>query len=377
MYRGHLSEVELTEYADGELAADLLGAAESHLDGCRACAAAVAKMRQSASLVARVRDCAAPSAIRRRAVAVLSDSVLSISCKRALFMMHEMIDHRLSLLSSVPLQLHLRECKRCEEELAALSSAARAVRALPSIETPAKVRDQVLAAYRQQTRRAGSAPRWRPAVAAAFAVLVMGAASLLRPQVAPDHSAVTAPILSGTVKTSPAPVDVAAAPAPPATDVERPAPAEHQPEAADIASRPAPPRRIAARPALPVAKGPAPEITARMVAGAPQLRLPSALRALRTVAQCASSDWDVQLAMERAGERFQTLDSEAVAQRRVAALPATSTEGADAGGKDQPANTSPVPPREPGSAKDSGREQPVRSSPTVGGASVLTATSLI
>jgi hypothetical protein len=270
-------------------------------------------------------------------------------------MMHERLDRRLSLLAAVPLEIHLDGCQTCRSELAALSGATRAVRAVASVEAPARVREQVLSAYRRQSRRALGSPRWRPAVAVAFAALAVGAVTLMRPSVTPltdRRVAQTTEPAAGLPSQS---LTIAAVPPTSAGDAQEQA----IPEAGQTAAQ-APlnsgreqfSRRMTAMPA----KGPTPGIVASE-ADSPRVGLPAALRALRAVAKSASPDWEVQRAMETAGERFATLDSEAMSESMLAAaLPSATSGGSSSDGEDSKDTPAPVT-GDTGPAQDNGGGQ--------------------
>ncbi len=330
----HLSEIELTEYADGELAVERVCSVEAHLRHCRSCSLSLVRIRDVTNAVARVAQasaCPVPPAVRRRAAAVLGDSILTISCNQAGRMMHEHLDCRLSFLAVVPLEMHLHACRRCREEMAALSGATRLVRSLPGVESPPRVRQHVLATY-LPTRRHFGVLRWRPAFAAAFAAAAVVATLLIRPTVGPMSRPVVgqmAEMPRGMVEQeSPAPLNnlpleaTVAAPPVPSVQPEAVAPVGVRPAATEavrnvtLASRVGGRERV--QPTVFMPKGPAVVMTGTR-GEAQRIALPAAFRALRMVAQKASSDWEVQRAMEVDGEPFLTLDSEAMAERRIAA----------------------------------------------------------
>ncbi|MFB3882164.1 MAG: zf-HC2 domain-containing protein [Armatimonadota bacterium] len=369
MSRGHLSEVELTEYADGELAGQHLGGAEAHLQSCPLCSALLSRVRQSAVAVGSIASRAVPAEVRGRARSVLGDASLSISCREAKAMIQERLDRRLSLFAAVPLEVHLSRCQACRSELAALSRATRAVRAVATVQSPGQVRERVLAARRAETRRAIGAPRWRPAVAVAFAALAVGAVTLLRPRAADVTGRPVAPAVQARAGLPPRAVDVAAA-------VPVPSVEEARAEATVEAAQPAAIAPVTLRQdrfsrhtvSLP-AKGPAPGIAAPS-GGSPGVVLPAALRALRAVAQSASPDWEAQRAMESAGERFATLNSEAASQAMLAALPITP-ESSPGGAGEAARDTLPSGAGDAGRAQDnSGGQSNQPSAPVREGASL-------
>ena len=364
MRRGHLSEVELTEYADGELAVQRLGAAEAHLQRCPVCSALLSRVRETAAAAGRVGYRRAPAGVRERARTVLAEPSLAVSCRQAKAMMHERLDRRLSLLAAVPLEIHLNGCQACRSELAALSGATRAVRTVANVEAPARVREQVLAAYRRQPRRAVGSPRWRPAVAVAFAALAVGAVTLMKPSVTPPTDRRVAQRTEPPAGLPSRSLTIAVAvPVTSAGDAQEqviPEAGQTAAEAPLNSGRERFSRRMTALPA----KGPTPGIAASE-ADSPRVALPAALRALRAVAKSASPDWEVQRAMETAGERFATLDSEAMSESMLAALPSAIEGGSGSDGdasRDMlaPATGDTVPAQDNGGGQSNDSSAPVR-----------------
>jgi len=340
MRPGHLSEIDLTEYTDGELAGQRLAGVEAHLQQCPLCSGSVARLREVAAAAGHLARHRAPSEVRRRASAVLADPSLRISCRQAAVMMHEHLDRRLSLLAAVPLELHLGACQGCRTELAALTSATRSVRGLPGVEAPARVREQVMTAYRQRAPHAMGAPRWLPALAVASAALVIGLATLIKPSVSPPKHQVVAQRAEQPVRPEREPVTIAAAvPARSEADTGESAALEPGPVVIEVAREQAA-DRLSSRPAILRSKGPKPEAAAPE-AESPRVALPAALRALRAVARSASTDWEVQRAMETAGERFATIGSEAMSKSMLASLP--GAVGGDGGGDREIGGEGPAP----------------------------------
>ena len=363
MRLGHLSEVELTEYADGELAAPRAPKVEAHLRQCRLCSLLLSGIRQTAAVTGRLarQDC--PRTVRARAAAVLTEGALRLSCKQARGMMQERLDHRLSLAAQVPFELHLSACPQCQAELAALTGATRLVRGLPAVEAPARVREQVLAARPQRGRRALGAPQLRPALAAAFAVLVVSAVVLVKPLVRPAEHRTAA---RAATPTAAKPGPIAIAEAPPSEQSEKPVEVGPDQVLTEVVGA-EPSARVTqvhmAHPSALGSKGPRPEATALPTDG-PRVTLPAALRALRAVAQSASSEWETQRGMELAGERFATLRSEAMSESMLVSLPGTTDveAGGQPGSRDEGPATRPSI-FEPG--QDSGGGQPNHSSAPV------------
>ena len=363
MRLGHPSEVELTDYADGELAAQRMQTVGAHLRQCRLCSLLLAGLRQTAAVTGRVAQHNCPRTVRARAAAVLTEAAVRLSCKQARGMMQDRLDHRLSLVAQVPFELHLSACRECQAELAALAGAARLVRGLPSVEAPARVREQVFAARPQRTRRALGAPQLRPALAAAFAALVITAVALVKPLVRPPDQRTIARV-TAPAAAKPGPIAIA--------EVSR---AERTGNAVEVGPDQALTEVVrdepsagmtrvqVARPSVTGSKGPRPEATVLATDG-PRVTLPAALRALRAVAQSASSEWETQRGMELAGERFAVLRSEAMSESMLVSLPRTTDldAGGQPGSRDE-APTSRPSVSEPG--QDSSAGQPNHSSAPV------------
>jgi hypothetical protein len=277
-------------------------------------------------------------------------------------MMQEHLDHRLSLAAQVPFELHLSACPQCQAELAALAGAARLVRGLPSVAAPARVRESVLAAGRERGRRALGARQLRPALAAAFAALVITAAALVKPLVRPPDRGAIAQLAAPTAA-GPGPIAIAElSPAEQAGSLGEVAPEQVSTEV--VREDPSAQARQVrmARPNLVRAKGPRPE-AAVLVTEGPGVAMPAALSALRAVARSASSEWESR-DMELAGERFAVLRSEAMSESMLASLP--SATDMDAGGQPESRDESPPPGpsmSEPG--QDNGGGEPNHSSAPV------------
>ncbi len=336
----HLSEVELVEYCDGETDPRRLGRASEHVQTCEVCSRAVARVREAAVALGRLSSVEAPADLRTRAAqAFLAPSVALISCGEATPLLHEHLDGCLSPAASVSLQHHLDSCAKCSAELAVLASAGRLVRALPEVDSPARVRESVFA---RRPRRASQIPvalRWSPALAAAAAMLAFGLLSLLRQSPQPESRPVVARAPAARDTASPTPLDIArdigglARGEPAAEEAAVEVAEEVAPEAAE---RPRPQPVSAAetvvRPVSHMAKGPAPARVTLEVSP-PEVVMPAGLQALRVVASIASHDTDVKRAMELAGERFAVLNSEALSEATLAGFPLPSPgTGSEEGG---------------------------------------------
>lgn len=324
----HLSDAQITECAEGEADATRRPAVETHLGCCQRCALAVRRARDAAELVGRLPAMAAPASLRARtADAFLAEARRPISCGEAAPLLQEHIDGCLSPGAALMLKHHLGFCSTCRAEIAALTATTQALRELPAIESPARVSESVLEAQR---RIAGPAPftfKWKPALAAACAVLVVIGIAVVRP--------LNRPMLQPEVTLS--------AEAPPAAAPGRLEVARASEDSAGIAVEPSlspaavdpvevsAPQDVPAPVALrmtptihtvaPVSKGPAPARVAPETA-APEVTMPSGLRALRVVAGSATYDAEVQRAMELAEAQYTTLHSEALSEARLAQLPA-------------------------------------------------------
>jgi len=330
MRRRHLSEAELTECIDGELRPRKAAAAEEHLRRCNTCASAAAALRGAAAAVGSLKTLAVPADLRARVAQRLArDLAAEITCRQAAPLIHQHIDRYLSPEAELQLQGHLESCARCRAEVAALSSAAHLVRSLPTVQGPVRIREAVIDAQRVRRVLLPWNIRWRPAAAAAVALAAAAALVLLWP--AGRQVPSPAPHLVGEREAAPSSrstevaslveTPVAEQPAAPVADdvgTAAPEPAPQRP-----AERPAPPSETAVTAAGAV-KGPAPARTTP-ASPEPEIELPSALQALRTVAANASHDLEGRRALELAGERFATIHSESL-WARLPSAPALRTE---------------------------------------------------
>jgi hypothetical protein len=212
--------------------------------------------------------------------------------------------------------------------MATLRATTRALRELPAIESPARVGESVLEAQRRMAGPAPFAFRWKPALAAACAVLVVIGIAVVRPLNRPVQqpevtlSADEEPPVAalGRLEVARADEDSAGIAAEPSLSPAAVGPVEVsalQDVPVPVAARTAPPVHTVA----PVIKGPAPARVAAETA-APEVAMPSGLRALRVVAGSATYDAEVQRAMELTEAQYATLHSEALSEARLARLPA-------------------------------------------------------
>ena len=331
----HPSETDLIDYIDGEMSPRRTLAVKEHVGRCRGCALSLARVREAASAAAAVSYVPVPQGLRHRVAAAVRAKAPQITCREAAPLLHEALDRRLAPLASLPLQHHLDSCPKCRTELAALAAAARLVRELPQVEAPAGVRQRVAVAVRGRSRRAPVVLQWRPALATASVVLVIGILALVRPAPKPE-STVIARGPAVTASPQPAPVEIAstqpevAAPERAASPVVSPPleSAEEPASAADLTVRPS----TSTRPSMVVRavrlepKGPAPAQTTPE-GSSPKTAMPGAFTALRVVAKSASYETEVHRAMEMAGDRFATLRSETVSEATLASLPGPPLEG--------------------------------------------------
>lgn len=329
----HLSETELTEYADGQLDPRRAERVREHLRACARCARAAADAKQGAEAAQALQSVAAPANLRARVAAELArEPAPEMTCRKAGSLIQEYLEGGLEPWCAVALERHLERCEACRAETAALAAAMRVVRRLPSAKVPSRVRDAVAAARREQVARAPRWIGWRPAVAGAFAVLAIGALAVLRPGLSPRQQ----PTVAALPEERPAAVNETASAVVPAGPAEtgmaeiEVAPTEIA--EAETAGRHTEAAETAPEPVEETPKGPAPARTTAEPA-ARQPVLPSALAALRTVAQNASHEGEVRRAMERAGERFAVLHSEAASEAALARVALRdSSSAAPAGG---------------------------------------------
>ena len=328
----HLSAAEFTEYADGSLPESKIARIEEHLRRCASCSEALAKTQLAIAAASRMEAVAVPGDLRRRVAAkAAGQPVPEVRCGEASALIHEHIDGLLAPALAGALHRHLRACARCRAEFAALSAAVRLVRSLRTVTAPARVREAVAAARREPLRPAPWGVRLRPALAVAAVIalgVLLAAVRPGTPRAASPPQIARAPIAE-PAPPQPAPAPTASRPEPSA---ERDQVAVADAGAVSPEAPPAPIVRASAgsrreptveRPAaLPTAKGTLAGATT--VATAAPITLPAALRTLKAVAESAAHEREAQQAMVLAGERFATLDSEAVLAR-LPELPARRT----------------------------------------------------
>jgi len=321
----HLSGIELTEHADGETSPAKFSAVQEHLRACPRCAAALAKVQEAASAVQALEAVAAPAELRDTVEArVAAEWARDVSCREAVPLIHEHLDGSLRVGAAVVLQCHLSACERCRSELASLSAARRLVKSMEPVESPPLVREVVAAARRLRPREMVWVARWRPALAAAAVAAAVGALFWLGPN-AERPGAPRAVVVAEERETPVGPPAVVAARGDALSEVAT-LPAGVEEIEVALAAAPVGPaeraeeprRRRETPPTAVLVRGPAP---APMIATAPEpeVPLPSALRTLRAVATSASEavgdalyEREVRLALELAGERFATLESESM-----------------------------------------------------------------
>ena len=377
MERKHLSEIELTEFADGEMDPARLGAATQHVSRCPACARALADVREAAIAVGGLADIAGPADLRMHvAKALVAGPADRLSCKEATPLLHEYLDGCLSPAAAVPLKDHLDSCATCGAELAVFTSASRLVRALPHVDSPARVRESVAAEQRRRGRRAPVLLGWRPALAAAAALIAVGGLMFARHSSQPEVRPMVARAPVASEMSVSGSVDVAAlTPEPaqpgPAHEAGVEGPAEAAGEAIELTEMEVAPRSIPAiHPVDRAPKGPAPARVTPEV-NPPGVMLPAALGALRVAARSAARDVEVQRAMEMAGERFAVLNCEALSEATLGRMssagpePASEERGAIRG-LPSPSSSGPEGTGETGRVPSASSSAPVRE-----GASVL------
>ena len=354
----HLSGIELTEYADRETPSSKRDRVEEHVRRCARCAAVAASLRGAVSAVGALKAVAPPADLRQRVEQRMAvPSALDVTCRQAGPLLHGHLDECLSSTDEAVLAQHVAACGLCRTELTALRAAKRLVASLPSVESPNVVRESVAAARRTRAPDMPWRARWAPALAVASVVVVGGLSLLIATRqpvgtpagvrVAEERPAPTAPTVmvaehAGRV---PEPEEVAEAGEVEAAVIAAVSLPSDNPTLAE--------RRIESRTRVvhaSVGPAPVPSVLQPSVAEVP---IPSALRTLRQVAQSASHEHGVQRAMELAGERFATLDSERVLARLPSELDANSGERAGAV-REEPA---PAPPVEVQPSDDGGRDR--------------------
>jgi len=302
----HLSEIELVEYADGEIALSRVAPVGKHLHECAACAYALEKLREAVAATCYLQVVDAPPGLRARVAAeVAAGSAGEITCREARPLIHQQIDGALSSLGVSALQQHVAACRLCRVEMTALSATVRLVRSLTSVKAPARIREAVAAAEQARRRRRAWGPVLRPALAAAAVAAVGGLLMLVRPALQPEVGVTGARVasepsrpVSVAQQAEPQPA-VAAESALAAAEAELPEPAS--PEASPAAESPRPVRAVSSRP-TPVRTASLPPRTETLI--------PPAVLTLQAVARSVSGRGDLQLASNMTRDRFATLDSE-------------------------------------------------------------------
>jgi len=304
----HLSEIELVEYADGEIALSRVAPVEEHLHECAACAHALEKLREAVAATGYLQVVDTPPGLRARVAAeVGAGSAGEITCREAKPLIHQQIDGALSPLGLSALEQHLAACRLCRLELAALSATVRLVRSLTPAKAPARIGDAVAAAEQARRRRRAWGPVLRPALAAAAVAAVGGLLMLVRPALQPEVGLTGARVASepnrpvSVAQQSEAEPAVAPESTLAAAEAESlaPAPPEAGPAAVQVAAES--PRLISSRP-TPVRTASLPPRTETLI--------PPAVLTLRAVASGVSGRGDLQLVSNMARDRFATLDSE-------------------------------------------------------------------
>lgn len=354
----HLSGIELTEYADGETPSSKRDRVEEHVRRCTRCAAAAASLRDAVSAVGALKAVAPPADLRLRVEQrMAAPSALDVTCRQAGPLLHGHLDECLSATDEAVLAQHVAACGLCRAELTALRAAKRLVASLPRVESPNVVRESVAAARRTRAPDMPWRARWAPALAAA-SVVVVGGLSLLIATRQPVGSPAGVRVTEARPALT-APAVVVAEHAGRVAEPEEVA-EDGEIEAAVTAGEPLPSddptpaeRRIESLAGVVLASvGPAPLPTVLETSVA-EVPLPSALRTLRQVAERASHEHGVQRAMELAGERFATLDSERVLARLPSELGMESGERPGSV-REEPA---PAPPVEVQPSDDGGRDR--------------------
>jgi len=320
MSRRHLTEIELVEYADGEMVLAGMDRAEEHLRQCDTCAAALATSRRAVAAVKRLSLQPTPVDLRSRVRAKLAAELeAALSCRQAAPLLHEHIDRCISPILGLRLQRHLESCSACRQELARLEAATHLVRTLTPVAAPARVRERVAAAARGRVRRSGWELRLRPALAIAGTAAVATLALLMRPALQPDREP-SASLVAALPHAPAAPAEREAVTPPPVAvaqaEVNTEAPTEMV--AASASAEPTPTRRmrlaIANRGSSPRAISASvqqrPNQTVPMVVAVSAIPTPAAMQALRTVATSVEYDKDARRAMDEAAASYAVLHSE-------------------------------------------------------------------
>jgi len=143
----------LSAFADGELTPSQAAAIRQHLAGCAGCRAQLAALRQVTGLVRSLEEVAPPSDLRARMAArVLTPA--PVTCAQVGAQIDALVDGSLAAEQMEIVQAHLAECAGCRERYRLHEEMVSALRSMPLVDPPARLRERVYA--RQQPK-----PVWR------------------------------------------------------------------------------------------------------------------------------------------------------------------------------------------------------------------------
>jgi hypothetical protein len=218
----HLSEIDLLEYAEGELSGLRRQRAQEHLQSCASCSEALQAAQEAMRAVGAMRLATPPRDLRARIVAKLEAQPLPhLTCREAAGLIHASLDTPLSLAQAGFLHLHLEGCAACRLEEATLVASTQAVRGLSPVPAPSGLRQAVRDAMpRSRPAIEAWTLRLRPAMAASAAVAAGTLLFLLRP--GPQMAVVQQPAKphSHMVAMAPKTVEKAVIPAPVQPDTQ-------------------------------------------------------------------------------------------------------------------------------------------------------------
>lgn len=183
----------LSAFVDGELTSAEVATVRAHLAQCAGCRTQVRELRQAVSLLQSATEVAPPADLRAMIAAKLAQP--ATACAEVGRQLDAYLEGELAPAEAARVQAHLAECAGCAERRRLHEETVAALRAIPVVEPPARVRAQVRAAT-QPRRRFQLTPVWRgltgtvgvaAAAAALLVVLQTGDVRVNRPAALPQQ----------------------------------------------------------------------------------------------------------------------------------------------------------------------------------------------
>lgn len=184
----------LSAFVDGELTSAEVATVRAHLAQCAGCRTQVRELRQAVSLLQSATEVAPPADLRAMIAAKLAQPAAT-TCAEVGRQLDAYLEGELAPAEAARVQAHLAECTGCAERRRLHEETVAALRAIPAVEPPARVRAQVRAAT-QPRRRFQLTPVWRgltgtvgvaAAAAALLVVLQTGDVRVNRPAPVPQQ----------------------------------------------------------------------------------------------------------------------------------------------------------------------------------------------